>query len=55
MCCHGSLPAGPLMMWSPKFKMKKVATKTQSHQVTQREYTIKNLGALVPWWQNTKR
>jgi hypothetical protein len=35
--------------------LKNIATKTQSHQDTQREYIIDHLGALVPWWQNARR
>lgn len=34
---------------------KNIATKTQSHQGTQREYIIESLGGLVPGWQNSRR
>jgi len=35
--------------------LKNIATRTQSHQGTQREYIIDFLGVLVPWWQNARR
>ncbi len=35
--------------------LKNIATKTQSHQGTQREYIIERLSVLVPWWQNARR
>lgn len=35
--------------------IKNIATKTQSHQVAQREYIIEPPGVLVSWWQNARR